>query len=125
MEGGSAALFRIGDMYATFAEAIYQSPQPTALNQKELEIYRRELQALAYPIEDKALSAFTISLDMAQKHQYYSIWSQRTVEMLRKLDPNKYPPELEIRPTTRWADSFTTFPMIEQPLPVRQEARRP
>jgi hypothetical protein len=47
------------------------------------------------------------------------------VEMLRKLDPNKYPPELEVRPTTRWADSFTTFPMIEQPLPVRKEARRP
>jgi TolA-binding protein len=125
MEWGSAALFRIGDMYATFAEAIYKSPLPTALNQKELEIYRQELQALAYPIEDKALSAFTISLDMAQKHQYYSIWSQRTVEMLRKLDPNKYPPELEVRPTTRWADSFTTFPMIEQPLPVRKEARRP
>ncbi len=125
MEWGSAALFRIGDMYATFAEAIYKSPQPTALNQQELEIYRQEIQSLAYPIEDKALSAFTISLDMAHKHQYYSIWSQRTVEMLRKLNPSKYTPELEIRPTTRWADSFTTFPMIEQPLPVRKEGRRP
>jgi hypothetical protein len=105
-------------MYAKFAQAIYQAPMPKRLSQKELEVYRQELQSLAYPIEDKALSAFTISHQMAKKHGYYSRWSENTIQELRKLDPGKYPKEEELRPKTRWADSFTTYPLILKPLPL-------
>jgi len=70
------------------------------------------------PIEDKALSAFTISHQMAKKHGYYSRWSEKTIHQLRKLDPGKYPKEEELRPKTRWADSFTTYPLILKPLPL-------
>jgi len=122
MEWASAALFRIGDMYAQFASAILKAPLPKGLNQRELEVYRQELQSLAFPIEDKASSAFSISYAMSQKHAYFSIWSQRTIEMLRKLDPATYPKEEEQRPHTKWADSFTTFPLILKPLP-RPKAR--
>ncbi len=118
MKWASAALFRIGDMYAKFAQAIYQAPMPKRLSQKELEVYRQELQSLAYPIEDKALSAFTISHQMAKKHGYYSRWSEKTIMELRKLDPGKYPREAELRSKTRWADSFTTYPLILKPLPL-------
>jgi TolA-binding protein len=118
MEWASAALFRIGDMYAKFAQAIYQAPMPKRLSQKELDVYRQELQSLAYPIEDKALSAFTISHQMARRHGYYSRWSKKTIQELRKLDPGKYPKEEELRPGTRWADSFTTYPLILKPLPL-------
>ena len=31
---------------------------------------------------------------------------------------HKYPKEEEQRPTTRWADSFTTYPLILKPLPL-------
>jgi TolA-binding protein len=118
MEWASAALFRIGDMYAQFAQAIYQAPMPKRLSNKELEVYRQELQSLAYPIEDKALSAFSISHQMAKKHGYYSRWSEKTITELRKLDPGKYPKEEELRPATRWADSFITYPLILKPLPL-------
>jgi hypothetical protein len=118
MEWASAALFRIGDMYAQFAEAIYKAPMPTDLNEKELDVYRQELQSLAYPIEDKALSAFSISRETALNHQYFSRWSVKTLEMLRKLDPAKNPKEEEVRPATQWADSLTTFPLNLKPLPV-------
>jgi TolA-binding protein len=118
MEWASAALFRIGDMYAKFAQAIYQAPMPKRLSQKELSVYRQELQSLAYPIEDKALSTFTISHEMAKKHGYFSRWSEKTIQELRKLDPGKYPQEEELRPGTRWADSFTTYPLILKPLPL-------
>jgi TolA-binding protein len=118
MEWASAALFRIGDMYAKFAQAIYQAPMPKGLSQQELDVYRQELQSLAYPIEDKALSAFSISFEMAKKHGYFSRWSEKTVQELRRLDPGKYPKEEEVRPRTRWADSFTTYPLILKPLPL-------
>jgi hypothetical protein len=105
-------------MYAQFATAIYQAPLPKGLNQRELEVYKQELQSLAFPIEDKALTAFTISHQMALKHGYFSTWSVKTIAMLRKLDPGKFPKEEELRPHTKWADSFTTFPLILKPLPL-------
>ncbi len=108
-EWASAALFRIGDMYAAFAKAIYEAPMPQGLSPRELEVYRQELQSLAFPIEDKALKAFTVSHRVALKHAYYSVWTRRTVERLRQLDPARFPPEPEVRPATRWADSFTDF----------------
>ncbi len=118
MEWASAALFRIGDMYAKFARAIYDAPLPKGLSERELEVYKQELQGLAFPIEDKALSAFTISYQMAQKHAYYSVWTERTMQMLRKLDPARFPPEAEVRPDTRWADSFTDFGLELKRLPL-------
>ena len=121
MEWASAALYRIGDMYAQFAQAIYKAPMPKGLASREQQVYRQELQSLAFPIEDKALAAFAISHQMARKHGYYSQWSRKTMEMLRRLDPGKYKKEEEIRPGTAWADSFTTFPLglapIEPPKP--------
>jgi cellulose synthase operon protein C len=125
MEWASAALFRIGDMYAQFSDAIYKSPLPSNLNEKELEVYKQELQSLAYPIEDKALSAFKISHEMALRHRYFSQWSYKTVEFLRKLDPSNHPREEEVRPGTSWADSLTTFPLHLQPLPIPPSAVPP
>jgi len=118
LEWASAALFRIGDMYARFAQAIYQAPLPSGLSAEEAEVYRQELQNLAFPIEDKALSAFTLSAETARKHGYFSQWTFRTVEMLRKLDPGTWPLEPEARPGTRWADSFLEFPLLQKPLPL-------
>jgi TolA-binding protein len=118
MEWASAALYRIGDMYAQFAQAIYNAPLPRGLDSEEKEVYRQELQSLAFPIEDKALTAFTISHSTSLKHGYFSQWSKKTVEMLRKLDPGQFPKEEEIRPATKWADSITTFPLILSKLPV-------
>ncbi len=118
MEWASAALYRIGDMYARFAQAIYKAPMPKGLSPAELEVYRNELQSLAFPIEDKAQSAFNISHSMALKHAYFSQWSKKTLEQLRKLDPGQYPAEDEIRPGTAWADSFTTFPLITDKLKI-------
>ncbi|HOX44606.1 MAG TPA: tetratricopeptide repeat protein [Myxococcota bacterium] len=118
LEWASAALFRIGDMYARFAQAIYQAPMPAGLSAEEAEVYRQELQSLAFPIEDKALSAFSLSAETARKHDYTSQWTFRTIEMLRKLDPGKWPQEPEARPGTRWADSFLEFPLLQKPLPL-------
>jgi len=118
MEWASAALYRIGDMYAKFAQAIYKAPMPKGLKGQELEVYRMELQSLAFPIEDKALKAFTISHEMALKHGYFSQWSRKTIDELRKLDPGKYPEEDEVRPSTAWADSFTTFPLVMKKIPL-------
>jgi len=120
-EWASAALYRIGDMYSKFARAIYDAPLPKGLSERELEIYRQELQTLAFPIEDKALNAFVISLGVAQKQRYFSTWSNKTLQMLRKLDPAQYPKEEEIRPGTGWADSFTRFPLNLKRIKVPQK----
>ncbi len=124
MEWASAALFRIGDMYARFAQAIYAAALPKGLSDRELGVYRQELQSLAFPVEDKALSAFSISYKMARRHSYYSVWSERTVQMLRELDPARFPPEDEVRPATRWADSFTDFGLLLRRLPVPEKPPR-
>ncbi len=120
MEWASAALYRIGDMYARFAQAIYKAPMPKGLSAAELDVYRNELQSLAFPIEDKAQSAFSISHAMAIKHAYYSQWSEKTLKQLRMLDPGRFPAEDEIRPGTAWADSFTTFPLIIEKMKIRR-----
>jgi TolA-binding protein len=116
LEWASAALFRIGDMYASFAQAIYQAPLPAGLSAEEAEVYRQELQSLAFPIEDKALSAFQLSAETARKHAYSSQWTFKTIEMLRKLDPGRWPQEPEERPGSRWADSSIDFPLLRKPL---------
>jgi len=112
MEWAAAALYRIGEMYAQFAKAIYDAPMPKGLKNREQEVYRNELQSLAYPIEDKALSAFTLSHEMALKNRYYSRWTEKTIQELRKLDPAKFPEDEELLPPAAWANSFTTYPLL-------------
>ncbi len=112
LEWASAALYRVGEMYAAFASSIYNSPMPRGLNEEERQIYKQQLQSLAYPIEDKAIQAFEISLQTARKHGYYSRWTLKTLEQLRKLDPNRYPEPSEMRPGLDWMDSYTTAPLM-------------
>jgi TolA-binding protein len=112
LKWASAALFRIGDMYFKFAQSIYRAPLPKRLKKRELEIYHQELQSLAFPIEDKAVTAFSISYQMARKHSYYSVWSQKTIQMLRQLDPAQFPPAEEDFAPFTWADSFTDYGLL-------------
>jgi len=115
LEWASAALYRIGDMYAQFARAIYDAPLPSGLSEKESEIYREQLQSLAFPIEEKARQALEVSFQMALKHGYHSRWTVSTLERLQELDPGRYPKLQELRPAAGWADSYTSAPLILEP----------
>ncbi|RLB56041.1 MAG: hypothetical protein DRI34_09740 [Deltaproteobacteria bacterium] len=124
LEWASAALYRVGDMYAGFARAIYQAPLPRNLSQRETDIYRQQVQALAFPVEDKALRAFEISLLTARKHGYYSRWTIETMRQLTRLDPSRYPELLEMRPQVEWADSYTGATMLLKKLPLSPAGKR-
>lgn len=125
LEWASAALYRVGDMYAGFARSIYQAPLPRNLSPRENDIYRQQIQALAFPVEDKALRAFEISLQTARQHGYYSRWTIETMRQLSRLDPNRYPELLEMRPHVDWADSYTGATLLLEKLPLPGGKQRP
>ncbi len=112
LEWTSAALYRIGAMYAQFSKAILKAPNPPGMNGKKLARYKHELEALAFPIEDKALRTLSINHEMTLKHNYHSRWSVQTIQLLQKLDPANHPKRDEIVPPTDWLDAYQSFPLI-------------
>lgn len=70
-----AALYRIGESYASFADMLYNAPVPPQLSAEEADIYKVELEGQAAPVEDKALEAFRKAEARAQKNGRETEWT--------------------------------------------------
>jgi TolA-binding protein len=88
----TAALFKIGQSYELFAEALRSAPVPANLNEQEEQVYRDELTKLIVPIEERALEAYESGYKKALELHVFNTWTQKQREALTRLNDVEYPP---------------------------------
>lgn len=87
----AAGATRVGDLYVEFSDALYRVPIPKELNEEEQELYRALIDEVAFPLSEKAISAFQTAVAMAQEKQVYNQWSAAGARSLAKLSPESFP----------------------------------
>lgn len=91
-----AALTRLGQGYADFAEAIRHSPTPRGLSGDQAQLYRSELEKLAQPLENRAVEVLQQGLGKAYELGIYGSWTLAAQDALDRYRPGLYPPIREV-----------------------------
>ena len=108
-EWGIAALFRIGTLYGSFADALNNAPCPTKLDEDQCMIYKFGLQDRAYPLIDKAVEAFSKARSKSYELGLYTDFTNRSLVELSRLRPEEYPPNAELLPEPDYTSNpYTT-----------------
>jgi hypothetical protein len=92
----TAALFKIGQSYEMFADALRNAPIPRGLNEAQQQAYRDQLAAFIVPIEERALDAYEGGYRKALELRVFNHWTQKLREGLTRLNQVEYPPLREI-----------------------------
>jgi hypothetical protein len=112
----TAALYRYGQIYDAFAEALVKaagSPPPNV--PKDLhEAYAEKLNEVVVTIQDKAVEAFSFGYDKAIKLQVYDENTAKIRAALGRLSSQKYPPERESRSKERIGDRPPTPELVTE-----------
>jgi hypothetical protein len=120
-EFGIAATTRIGLAYADFAQNIVDSPDPRNLDRDQLEMYRSELENMAFPLEERAIEAFEKATAKAYELRLYSEWTLLAQERI-----NKYRPGFYAKPISsvsyQGAEFFVTAPVAKEPFLAKASA---
>jgi tetratricopeptide (TPR) repeat protein len=97
-EWGIAALYRIGSIYADFADKLKIAPCPAKLNEDQCSIYKFSLEDKAYPLIDKAVDAFTKAREKSYELGLYTDYTVKSLDALVSLRPEEYPENAEQYP---------------------------
>lgn len=81
--------FRIGEIYASFGEALMTSQRPRNLNAEELEQYDILLEEQAYPFEEKAIVVHETNIQRTVDG-VYDEWIRKSLATLAELMPVRY-----------------------------------
>jgi TolA-binding protein len=92
----TAALFKIGQSYELFADALRAAPIPEGLNEAQEQAYRDQLGAFIVPIEERALQAYEGGYRKALELKVYNRWTAALHEGLTRLNEVQYPKMREI-----------------------------
>jgi TolA-binding protein len=87
----SAAAYRIGSMYKNFSDELYGLPMPQGLTPELEDEYRAQIDEFAFPLQEKALSAFQFAREKAIELKAYNEWSKKSAEMISKLESARFP----------------------------------
>ncbi len=98
---GTAALYRIGQIFDVFAEALRSAPTPGGLPPDEAEAYRGALDMYVVEMEEKAIDLYAQGYAKAIELQVYDHYTTKIREALGRLSPDEYPPEREGRSRER------------------------
>jgi len=101
---GTAAVFRIGQIYDAFAESLVNAATPKGLTEEQAQAYRDALDSYVVNIQDVAVQKFTVGYGLAIKSGVYDEYTAKTREALGRLAADKYPPERESRSKERIGD---------------------
>jgi TolA-binding protein len=113
-EWATAALFRIGEAYETFAKAMRSAPVPNELKEDEKQVYREELEKQVIIIEEKAIDAYKNGYAKALQLGVYNEFTQKLRQALGRLNDQEFPPERETRPGPAPAEVLSSPPLIER-----------
>ncbi len=113
---GSAALFRIGQVYSVFADAltVAGSKCPAGLSEGDCQAYQDTINGYVINTQDKAVTAYTTGYETALKLQVYDEYTAKIRAELGKLDSAKFPPEHEARSHERVGDRPPNPEMITE-----------
>jgi tetratricopeptide (TPR) repeat protein len=87
----AASAYRVGQMYKNFSDELYNLPMPEGLTPEQEDEYRMALDDNAFPLQEKALSAYRAALRLALQYQAYNEWSALSAEAISKLEREAYP----------------------------------
>ncbi len=129
-EYGIAALTRIGLAYADFAQNIVSSPDPRGLDEEQLDMYRSELENMAFPLEEKAIEALEKATDKAYELNIYNDWTLMAQDRINKYRPGFYAKAVPVQ-TFQGSEFFVTAPVqksfstakVAQPAPAPAPAK--
>ncbi len=87
----SAGAYRIGQMYRDFSENLYNLPMPEGLSMDDEELYQMSVDDLAFPLQEKALTAFKRARQLALDLEAYNEWSSKSSAIISELEKAQYP----------------------------------
>jgi hypothetical protein len=94
-----AAYFRVGSIYAEFADTLYEAPVPTALSEEDQDIYQMELEDVGVRYEDTAVERFEVTVQKAAELKVKNKWTDLALRRINQYKPAEYPLlKLERRP---------------------------
>ncbi|HSK04101.1 MAG TPA: tetratricopeptide repeat protein [Kofleriaceae bacterium] len=106
LKWATAALFRMGQVYDGFAEAlaIAGNKPPPGLSPDQVQAYQDTINEYVVNIQDKAVELFATGYKKAIELQVYDEYTAKIREALGRLAAQKYPPEHESRSRERIGD---------------------
>ncbi|MCX5742035.1 MAG: tetratricopeptide repeat protein, partial [Proteobacteria bacterium] len=112
----TAALFRVGQVYDGFAEALATAGNkpPAGLTPDQVQAYQDAVNGYVVDIQDKAVSLFTAGYQKAIQMQVYDDYTAKIRESLGRLDAQKFPPEREARSKERIGDRPPTPELVTE-----------
>ncbi len=106
LKWATAALFRMGQVYDGFAEALATagSKPPPSVPPDQVQAYQDTINEYVINIQDKAVELFATGYKKAIELQVYDEYTAKIREALGRLSSQKYPPEREARARERIGD---------------------
>jgi tetratricopeptide (TPR) repeat protein len=106
LKWATAALFRVGQVYDGFAEALATaaSKPPASLTPDQVQAYQDGINAYVVEIQDKAVALYTAGYQKAIQMQVYDEYTAKIREALGRIAADKFPPEKESRTRERISD---------------------
>ncbi|RAL24849.1 hypothetical protein DL240_01160 [Lujinxingia litoralis] len=87
----AAAAYRIGQSYKDFAEGLFALPLPEGLTPDQEFEYELSVEDLAFPLQERALTAFNRALELALQYEAYNEWSRLSAQEISALEREAYP----------------------------------
>ena len=85
-----AGMYRIGFLYQSFSDALFDAEPPAGLSEEEEEIYTDMLKQQAEPIEEQAVTYYSKALEKAREFKVFNKWTQLITEKLAVMRPAEY-----------------------------------
>jgi cellulose synthase operon protein C len=113
LKWATASLFRVGQIYESFAEAMRTAPTPGGLSEAEATAYREALDSTVIEIEEVSIELYSTGYQKAIQMQVYDAYTKKIREALGRLASQQYPPERESRSDVRTGDRPLKIDMVE------------
>ena len=116
LKWATAALYRMGQVYDGFAEAlaVAGAKPPSNVPPDLVQAYQDKINEYVVNIQDKAVELFTAGYQKAIQMQVYDEYTAKIREALGRLAAQKYPPEREARSKQRIGDRPPSPEMITE-----------
>lgn len=114
LKWATASLYRVGQIYDGFAEALRTAPTPGGLSEGEQQAYRDALDGYVLEIEEKAIELFSAGYGKAIQMGVYDSYTKKIREALGRLAGSQYPPERESRADVRSGDRPLDTELVEE-----------